>query len=566
MFDQSKIKALKTDIKKWEKENSARLGNLRKPAEEFATESGIPVKTVYTPAELSDRGFDYSKDLGLPGQYPFTRGVSPPGYREKLWHSSIYSGYPTPEECNDLWKSIVEGGGREIFIAFDLPTQLGIDPDNLKAEGEVGRVGVSLSSLRDWEIGFEGIDLSKISLSVNLNAPGIIGVATHIALAKQRGFDLSKLEGTCQNDILKEYTARGNFIYAPKHGVRLVGDTLAYCAGRSPLYRPIQVCGMHFGDSGVPPVGEVALALCDVIAYYDDATSKGIDIDDIAPGVSFLMCTEYDSFFDQIAALRAMRKIYARLLKERYGAKKPESQMARFFGGQGGKTYTRQQYLNNIARITLSVLAGVLAGCERIVVSAYDEQFGIPTKDAMLTTVRVQNIISYETGVPDTVDPLGGSYFIESLTLESEEKIEREVAEILKNGGAIECIESGYIQRILIKEGYRWIKDRQDGKVPWVGVNLFTSEVEDKPSKVYRANPATEVQRREAVRELKKKRDNRKVNKTLDEIRATAVLPPTKENNLMPAVMEAVEAYATVGEICDTFRTVWGEWREPGVV
>ncbi|MBI2832444.1 MAG: methylmalonyl-CoA mutase [Chloroflexi bacterium] len=565
MFEKAKIDELKTDIKKWEKENSARLRTLRKPVEEFATESGIPVKTVYTPADLSDKGFDYSKDLGLPGQYPFTRGVSPSMYREKLWHSSIYSGYPTPEECNDLWKTIVAGGGREIFIAFDLPTQLGIDPDNKRAEGEVGRVGVSLSSLKDWEIGFDGIDLRKISLSVNLNAPGIIAIATHLTLAKQRGLDLAEIEGTCQNDILKEYTARGNFIYAPKHGVRLVGDTLAYCAGRSPLYRPIQICGMHFGDSGVPPVREVALALCDAIAYYDDATKKGINIDDIAPGVSFLMCTEYDSFFDQIAALRAMRKLYARILKERYGAKKPESLMAHFFGGQGGKTYTRQQYLNNIGRITLSVLAGALAGCERIVVSAYDEQFGIPTKDAMLTTARIQNILSYETGVPDTVDPLGGSYFVESLTLESEEKIEKELDEIMKNGGAIACIESGYIQAMLARDGYKWIKDRQEGKVPWVGVNLFTTEEEDKPLKVYRANPATESQRREAVRELRKKRDNQKVNRALDEIKATAALPPTKENSLMPSVMEAVGVYATVGEICDALRSVWGEWREPGV-
>ncbi|MBI2832025.1 MAG: methylmalonyl-CoA mutase [Chloroflexi bacterium] len=564
MFDRKKMEELRQQLRDWELENRARLQATRKPADAFTTRSGTPIKPVYTPLDLEEKGFDYAKDLGMPGSYPFTRGISPGMYREQLWHMSQYAGHPTPEDSNKLWKTIIGAGGNQIFIAFDLPSQLGYDPDYPEASGEVGRVGVSLSSLRDWEVAFDGIDLEKITISVNLNAPGMIGIATHLALLKSRGVDVQHMHGTCQNDILKEYTARGNYIFGPKHGARLVADCLSYCATHAPGYRPIQVCSAQYADSGATPVNDSVLALVDALAYFDEAVARGIDIDLIAPGVIFLINIDYyDTFFERLARLRAMRKLYARYLKERYGAKKPESMMGRWYGNEGGPPFTRQQPLNNIARSTLACLCGVLGGCQHIDLRSYDEQYGIPTPEAIVYGPRIQNIVAYETGIPDTVDPLGGSYFVEWLTLEMEKKIRDGVEEILKLGGAIECIENGYIQKMLAKDGYQWIKDRQSGKTPWVGVNIFTTVEEERPVRIYRADPNVEKKRIEAVTENRKKRDNSKVKEALAHLKEAVQLPPTKENNLMEPVVEAVQSYATVGEICTTLRELWGEWREP---
>jgi len=560
--DKAKLDEIRARLEEWEGKNQEKLTKLRKPANEFVTDSGILLKHVYTPVDLEEKGFDYLKDLGLPGEYPFTRSISPTLYREAIWGTRMYAGRETPEESNELFRTIAASGGGRVSMAFDLPTQLGYDPDNPLSRGEVGRVGASLSSLRDWEIAFDGIELKNMPLNIVLNAPAIVGLASHFALAKRQGIPLASLMGSCQNDTLKEYTARGNYIFPPQHAIRLVGDTLAFCARNTPAYLPLQVCSAHFGDSGATPVHEASFALINAIAYFDACVERGISVDEVAPGVSFLMHADYYGFFERIAKIRAMRKIYARIMKERYGAKNPESMMGRWKANEGGPPLTREQYLLNITRIGMSAMVMALSGCQEFGLRPYDEQFGTPSTEAIILSGRISNVVGYETGVADVVDPLAGSYFIESLTLEIEERINKEMDAMLKMGGAVKCIENGYIQSQLARDGYKWIKDRQSGKTPWVGVNIFRSEEQTRPAVVYRAKADVEKRRIEQVQELRKKRDTHRVMAALAELKALANLPPTKENNLMPAVIEAVEAYATVGEVTDTLKDVWGTFKD----
>ncbi|MBI2830917.1 MAG: methylmalonyl-CoA mutase [Chloroflexi bacterium] len=558
MYDEKEIEVIRKAYAKWQAEKVP--GGKE---EGYVSDSGIPCKAVYTPADVHDSGLDYLKDLGFPGDYPFTRGISA-STSKKGTAQLVYTGRATPEESNAQFKAIIGAGADGVTIAFDLATQLGYDPDNPKAAGEVGRTGVSLSSLRDWEIAFDGVELQNIGVGIVQNAAAIVAMASFFALAKQKGVPLSSLRGYCQNDVLKEYTTRGNYIYSPSHSIRLGIDTLAYCVERAPQFHPVQACTAHFAHSGATPPHEVAVGLANCIAYFDAAVERQINIDDIAPGVEWLLACEYYGFFEQLAKIRAMRKIYAGLLKERYGAKKPESLMLRFRAVQGGMYLTRQQYLTNIARTALAGLVAVLGGSQQLSLRAYDEQFGLPSDEADAYRIRVGHLINYETGVSKVIDPLAGSYFLESLTLEMEKKIDSELNTILEKGGAVKCLENGYIPSLLARDGFNWVKDRQTGKVPWIGVNMFASDEEEKPVRVYRANPAIEKQRIEAVQEVRRKRDNVRVKKALSDLKAMAQLPARKENNLMPAVIEATEAYATIGEICDALREVWGEFQEIG--
>ncbi|MBI2909511.1 MAG: methylmalonyl-CoA mutase [Chloroflexi bacterium] len=565
MFDKEKLKEIEKATQAWGKAHAREFDAERR--KEFACRSGIPVQRCYTLLDLEERGFDYLKDVGLPGDYPFVRGTRPTMYRGRLWESLSYTGRGTPEECNELWKSMLTSGLDRVFIALDLPTQLGLDPDDAMAEGEVGRVGLSMTSLRDWEIALDGINVGDVMVSFVSNALAAVSVASHIAIAERQGVDLKRLRGECQNDILKEYTVRGNYIFPPGPSLRLGTDIICYCAEHMPRYEPITVSVTHYAHRGATPVHAAAFGLANGFAYLQEIVDRGVDIDAVAPHIYILANSEHTDFFQEIAKHRAMRKIYARTLKERFGAKKPESMMCRVHGANGGLSLQKQQYLNNIARNTIAGMALALSGCNAIGLRAYDEHFGTPTRDAILTSLRTQQVIAYETGITDTVDPLAGSYFIESLTLDFEKHIMQELEAIEKRGGVLRCIEEGYFHRALAEDGYNWQKAIESGEMVWVGVNKFTSEDEEnRPTKIYRAKPEFEAQRVEALGELRRKREAKRVQRTLDEVKAMASLPAKPENNLMPAMIDAVKAYCTNGEIAQALKAVWGEHTEARLV
>ena len=423
--DQSR--ELRDAVGSWEKKYQDRFKKERRPEEEFVDDSGIKINRLYTPLDLEAKGFDYMEALGLPGEYPYVRGITPGGYRERLWRVSHPSGYALPEDTNKLWKAAIQAGLNQCHIIYDLPTQLGLDPDHPRAEGEVGRVGVSLVSQRDWEVAFDGIDLSKIRVSQTAIAMGVIGIANYLCLAKKQGLDWRTLDSSCQNDILKDYVARGTYIFPPTPSVRLVIDCLGFCAEHAPRYQALQVCSVQYSESQMTPVHEAAFTLADAFCYLQAAVDRGIDIDRIAPGIEFLTQNEHYGFFQEIAKHRAIRKIYSKALKDRFGAKKPESMMCRFHIVQGGNSLQRQQYLNNIVRSAIAGLGAVMAGAQHVNLRTYDERFGIPTEEALITNVRLQHVLAQETGITDTVDPLAGSYFVEWLTCEFEEKINKEL-------------------------------------------------------------------------------------------------------------------------------------------
>jgi len=562
MYTKTSIDQLKEAVAAWSKTNEQKFKTERR---EFVTESGIPIKRVYTPLDLEEKGIDYLRDIGLPGAYPHVRNNSPVGYRGKLPDVTAYGGKGTPEESNALWKSQLAAGANSVYVAYDLPTQLGFDPESPKAAGEVGRVGISMVSQRDWEVAFDGIDFAKAGVNQVINAPTIAGLANHITLAASRGIAVKDIKGFQQNDVLKEYMARGNYIFPPGPSIRLTGDILQYVGLNMPRYQATTVCGAHQSERGANNINELALMMVNATAYLQAAVDRGVDIDVVAPGVMFLPGCDHYLFFEEIAKLRAMRRMWAKILKEKFKARKPESLQCRMLGAHGGMGLHREQYLNNIGRIALAALAGAMSGVEIMDTRSYDEQFGIPTTEAQVNTIRIQNVVFYETGVDATVDPLGGSYFVESLTSETEERAWKVIEEIEKLGGIVRCIETGYVQRLIAKDAYEWQKRFESNEVLRVGVNIFQSgEGEaEKPVRIYRSNPAIEKQRVDAVLEMKKKRDSRKVGKSLDELTALAREAPTAKNNMVPAVIEAVKDYATVGEICDAFRKAWGEFREP---
>jgi len=564
LFEKKALDELKEAFEAWEKKHQDEFKTERKT---FVTESGIPIKRVYTPLDLAERGFDYLKDLGLPGEYPYTRNNKATGYRSKLWGASAYGGKALPEESNELWKAQVEAGAGMLSMAYDLPCQLGLDPDNPKAEGEVGRIGVSIVTQKDWEVAFDGIDLRKVGAYQVLNAPTIVGLANHIVLAESRGMNISEVVGLQQNDVLKEYMARGNYIFPPTQSIRLTSDILSYVGEYMPRYQATTVCGVHQSERGANSIHEAAFALANAFTYLQAGVDRGVDIDKLAPGVMFLPGGYHNVFWEEITKLRAMRRIYAKVLRDQFKAKKPESLQCRLFAAQGGTSLHREQYLNNIGRITLAALAAAIAGCEFIDCRAYDEQFGIPTTEAQVTSVRLQNVVAYETGVDDTVDPLAGSYYVEWLTMETEERVWKELEAIDKRGGIVQCIETGYAQRVIAEDAYVWQKRFERDELKRVGVNIFQSAAgeEEKPVRIYRSDPAVETKRKDAVAEVKKKRDNAKVKRALGEITSLARLEATSENNLVPSVIEATRCYATVGEVCDALREVWGEYREPSI-
>jgi len=564
MYNQKYLDELREAFEEWERKHEDEFGEERKS--EFTTENETPVKRLYTPLDLAKKGFDYLKSLGFPGEYPFTRGVIATMGRSQPMIVSQYAGFGTPEESNKLWKDMVAAGTPSILMAYDLPSQLGLDPDNPKAKGEVGRVGCSISSQRDWEIAWDGIDLSKLMVNEVYNAPAIFAIANHLILAEKQGIPATEVQGAIQNDTLKEYYARGNYIFPPSQSMRLVGDTLSYCAQHTPKYIPLQVCSTHLLDIGAIPVHEMAFALADGFAYIQAAIDRGIDVDFIAPGIMFITQIRHIDFFEHIAKHRAARRIYAKVMKERFKAKKPESQMMRLYTPTGATSFTKEEYVNNIARGAIGALGAVLTGCQFFFMTGYDEGFGIPTREAIITSTQTARVATYETGCSDVVDPLAGSYYVEYLTSELEERIWKELEEIDRMGGAVRCIEDGYFRRVMAQDAYEWQRKYERGEIIRVGVNAFKTEAAaDRPMRIFRTDPKEEKRRRTAIAELRQKRDNAKVRRALDEVKAVARLEPTAENNLVPPVIEAARCYATVGEVCDTLREVWGEYQEPSV-
>jgi len=520
----------------------------------FKTTSQIEIKPLYTPLDGEDR--DYNRDLGFPGEYPFTRGAQTTMYRSRFWTMRQYSGFATAEETNKRYKYLLEHGQTGLSVAFDLPTQIGYDSDHPLAEGEVGKSGVAIDSLKDMEILFDGIPLDKVSTSMTINSTAAILLAMVIAVAEKQGVRPEVLQGTVQNDILKEYPARGTYIFPPLESMRIVTDIFAFCKDRVPRWNTISISGYHMREAGCTAVQEVAFTLADGIAYVEAAIRAGLDVDSFASRLSFFF-NGHNNFLEEIAKFRAARRLWARIMKERFKAKKDESCILRFHTQTGGSTLTYQQPDNNVVRVAFQALAAVLGGTQSLHTNSKDEAFALPTEESVRIALRTQQVIAYESGVADSIDPLAGSYALEALTDDIEKKAMEYISKIDKMGGAAKAIESGFIQQEIADSAYQYQKEIETKKRIIVGVNQF--QVEEEPLRnILRIPPEVERTQKEKLARVKKERDSEKVRKALAALKTAA----QGTDNVVPPILEAVKAYATVGEISDTLREVFGEYRE----
>jgi methylmalonyl-CoA mutase, N-terminal domain len=531
----------------------------RKPS--FETPSGLPVDTVYTPADIAE--LDYERDLGMPGQYPFTRGVQPNMYRGRAWSIRQYAGFGTAEESNKRFKFLIEHGQPGLSVAFDLPTQMGMDSDDPRAEGEVGQVGVAIDSLADMETLFDGIPLSDVSTSMTINAPAPVLAAMYIAVAEKQGVAPDQINATVQNDVLKEYVARGTFIYPPEPSLRLAADLIAHCSHHVPRFNAISLSGYHMREAGSTAVQEIAFSFANAIAYIDATLQRGIGVDEFAGRLSWIFDTHID-FFEEIAKYRALRRMWAKLMRDRYGAEKPGSLMLRTHTQTGGSLLTAQQPENNIVRAAIQALSAVLGGVQSMALSCYDEALAIPTEKAQQVAVRTQQIIAEEVGVTDTVDPLAGSYYVEHLTDELERRAYEELEKIQNEiGGAVAAIESGYYQRCIQEESYKFERQVESGERVVVGVNKYRNEGEE-PTPFFKVdNAALEKEQVTKLAGQRARRDDVAVQASLAGLRQAAEDDST---DLMPPILGAVRVYATLGEICGVMREVFGEYRAPAIV
>ncbi len=520
--------------------------------ERFATSSDIELKRLYKPEDVPS---DYTGEIGEPGEYPFTRGVQPTMYRGRFWTMRQYAGYATAEESNARYRYLLEQGQTGLSVAFDLPTQIGYDADDPMALGEVGKVGVSISSIHDMARLFEQIPLDKVSTSMTINAPATVLLAMYIAVGKQQGVSADKLRGTVQNDILKEYIARGTYIFPPAPSLRLITDLFAYCKTDVPQWNTISISGYHIREAGCTAVQEVAFTLANGMAYVQAAIDAGLDIDDFAPQLSFFF-NAHNQFLEEVAKFRAARKLWAIIMKERFGAKNPRSWQLKFHTQTGGSTLTAQQPENNIVRVALQALAAVMGGTQSLHTNSMDEALALPTQKAVQVALRTQQIIAHETGVADTVDPLAGSYVIESLTDEIVKRAEDYIEKIDAMGGALKAIEAGFINLEIQDAAYDYLKAVESGEQVIVGMNQFTVEGEVQPD-LLRVNPAIEASQRAKLAEMRAKRDNAKVS----ELRGQLETAARGKDNLMPLLVTCVENEVTLGEICHTLRGVYGEYR-----
>jgi len=520
----------------------------------------VSEKLVYTAADLNALGFDPARDLGFPGEYPFTRGIQPTMYRGRLWTMRQYAGMGDAEESNRRYKFLLANGTAGLSVAFDLPTQIGYDSDDPMSIGEVGKVGVAIDSVEDMERLFDGIPLDQISTSMTINATASILLALYVAAAKRAGADLRKLSGTVQNDVLKEYIARGTYIYPVRHALRIITDMFAWANEHVPEWNTISISGYHMREAGSTAAQEVAFTLANGATYVEAALAAGLDIDRIAPRLSFFF-NAHNNFLEEVAKFRCARRVWARTMRERFGAKNPRSWMLRFHTQTAGSTLTAQQPENNIVRTALQALAAVLGGTQSLHTNGFDEALALPTEEAARTALRTQQIIAYESGAAQTIDPFAGSYYIESLTT----KLERDVAalqeQIAQHGGMLAAIEKGWVQSEIQNAAYEYQRAVDSGEAIVVGVNRFTRENEpDVP--IQRIDEELERKQIERVRALRARRDAVRWQASLDRVREHA----RNGANLMPAILEAVESYATVGEIASAMREVFGEYEESVII
>ena len=526
--------------------------------------SQIPLNPLYTPLDLEDKGFDYLADLGLPGEYPYTRGIRPLMYRERLWTMRQYSGHGTREETNQIFKKMIEMGATGLSLAFDLPTQLGYDSDDSRTFGEVGVAGVAVDSVEDMKVIYDGIDLSKVTASMTINAPTAPVLAMYLVAAEERGYKWESLGGTVQNDILKEYLSRGNYIYPPRPSLRLTSDVIEFCAKHIPRWNTISVCGYHMRDAGATPVQEIAWMLLDAIEYVTNTVKRGINVDEFAFRITWLPSVNHIKFFEEIAKIRAARKIWANIMKERLGAKDPKSWCFRIYTRANGWHQTNHNIVVNVAKNALSSLAAVLAGAQAIDCCTMDEALGIPSDEAERVALRTLQVIAHETGVTDVVDPLGGSYYIEWLTKELEERILEEMRRVESEGGIVKAIEKGNLQAMMARNSHEYYKklDRKEELI--VGLNIYTDEEMEEPERnLYFPDPTEQEKQTKKLAELREKRDNHKVKTTLERLKEATMREEESDSNLMYPVIEAVRARATLQEICDTLREVFGEYISP---
>ena len=546
-------KEIESSFNQWEEGPLKKvLSKYPERKQEFTSTSEIQMPRVALPGER-----DYLSELGFPGQYPFTRGVQPTMYRGRFWTMRQYAGYASAEESNARYRYLLEQGQTGLSVAFDLPTQIGYDSDDPIASGEVGKVGVAISSLRDMALLFEGIPLDKVSTSMTINAPAAVLLAMYIALARQQGVEEKCLRGTIQNDILKEYIARGTYIYPPNPSMRLITDVFQYCHTHIPKWNTISISGYHIREAGSTAVQEVAFTLLNAIAYVEAAMCSGLEIDEFASQLSFFFAC-HNNLFEEIAKFRAARRIWARLMRERFQSEQERSQMMRFHTQTGGSTLTAQQPENNIVRTTIQALAAVLGGTQSLHTNSMDEALSLPTEKAVRIALRTQQIIASESGAADSVDPLAGSYLVEYLTDEIEKGVLAYIKQVDEMGGALESIQQGFFQQEIQDAAYKYQKAVEKGDQVIVGVNAFQIE-EDLDLDMMKLDPAIEAARKETLADLRAGRDGQKASELLDHLEKAA----RTDDNLMPLFIECVRHDLTLGEICGVLRDVWGEYQPP---
>ena len=535
--------------------------NEKDAIEEVIYQSGIRVKPVYTPQDLDAVGFDYEKDLGDPGQYPFTRSLHPQGYRSRAWTTRQYTGFGTPQESNQRFKMMIAHGQTGLNVAFDLPTQMGYDSDDPKALGEVGRVGMAIDSLRDFETAFEGIPLDRIGSGLTINAVASIMLAMYQAMAEKFGYSKEKISATPQNDILKEMIGRGAWIYPVEDAVRLVGDSIEYSVKELPRCNPVSICGYHIRESGATPAQEIACAFEIAKAYMDNVIARGMAAEDFVGRFSFNL-NVFGNLWEQIAKFRAARKMWARMLREEYGVQEKKNLFLRGLFGGGGSGLTKAQPENNIMRGAFYALGAALSGAQTTALCSFDEAYTIPTPRAALLSLRTLEILMDEVGLRDTVDPLAGSYFIETLTKQMEEKILEEMKQIQEIGGMVHAVSTGFIQRKVARQAYEYEKGVQEGEYIKVGVNKYADESEEQTDvDLHEYNEAGVDQQIASLKDLRRTRDNREVARTLKELEQGT----RSGKNVMPLLVDCCRAYATVGEMAGIFRLIFGEWEEPSI-
>jgi methylmalonyl-CoA mutase N-terminal domain/subunit len=548
------IKALRRGLRKWEQAYQQELSLCGEKEKEFTSISGRAIKALYTPLDLKD--FDYGRDLGFPGQYPFTRGIHPTMYRGRLWTMRQFSGFGTAEDTNRRYKYLLSQGQTGLSVAFHLPTLMGIDSDHPMARGEIGKCGVAVDTLADMEILFDGIPLDKVTTSMTINPPAAILWAMYIAVAEKQGVSPKVISGTIQNDILKEYIAQKTFVFPPRPSMKLVIDTIEYGAKEVPRWNTISISGYHIREAGATAVQELAFTLRDGIEYVEWALERGLKIDDFAPRLSFFF-NAHNDFFEEIAKFRAARKIWAEVMRERFGAKKERSWWLRFHTQTSGVSLMAQQPYNNIIRVTIQALAAVLGGTQSLHTNSLDETYALPTEQAVTIALRTQQIIAYESGVINTIDPLGGSYYLEKLTLDMEKEAKAYIKKIDELGGMVKAIELGFPQKEIAESAYRYQQEVEKKEKIIVGVNAF--EMEHEPIPILEVDPAVARHQLNRLREVKRTRNKTLVKQTLSDLKKAA----RDEVNLMPYILQCVRAYATVGEIMDALKEVYGVYEEP---